>query len=1061
MKTSPVVFVCLSVAGFSPAASVGKVDFARDVQPIFTENCLACHGNDTAKVKGGLRLDRAEFAFKPAKSGDIAIIKGKPDESPLIKRMCTEDEDDLMPPPEKAKRPIRPDEIETLRKWIEQGAEWRSHWAWSTPQRPALPAVKGCVRNPIDNFVLARLEQEGMAASPEASRAALIRRVTLDATGLLPTPEETQAFVNDQSPDAYEKVVDRLLASPRYGEHRARYWLDYVRYADTHGLHFDNYRSIWPYRDYVINAFNSGKPFDAFVREQLAGDLLPDAGVDALVATGFIRCNVTTNEGGTIPEEIQAANVRDRVEAFGAVFMGVTVSCSECHDHKFDPMSMRDFYSLSAFFNNTAERSWDRNIQDPQPVLHIPPAEKRPALDAALKKKSAVEQRIRDRRDDAPKLIAAWMEKGGRPQPVAADGLQLRMRFDEGSGKQIHSRTPAGERCFETAEAPIIWGEDTWLWPGARFEMNTQLAIPDAGDYERDQAFSAGGWVMVRAMPGSNGVPNGALFGRMDHANKDRGWSFEIEGNTVEGRYLVHMISSWPENRITLKTKRQFVRGDWHHVFMTSDGSGKACGVKIYVDGQCQEVTAEGEAVTETVKTAVPFHFGRRHDHHPMRESRYQDFRLYTRCLSDAEVKRLPFEDYAAEIAAKPAAEWTAEQRWVMSETFFRHYDAEMPALTAQLPSLDAEIADASKGGTPTLITRDQPRPAFADILARGAYNVRKERVQPALPHFLPGCDTAKVRDRRDLAEWVLSPANPLTARVVVNRMWQELFGAGLVESADDFGTAGQRPSHPELLDWLAVEFRESGWNVKHVYRLMLTSATYRQSAAATKDIVAKDPKNRLLARGPRYRMDGETLRDIALQSAGLLSAACGGPSVRPYAPDGLWEAVSMPESNTLHYKQDKGDALYRRSLYIFWKRFSPPPNMETFDAPNRELSCVRRARTNTPLQALVSMNDPQNLEASRKLAERTLKEAKCETAARLNHLALIVLARPFTDAERVALEKSQAKFAEHFTKCPDEAKKLLAIGEAPADAALPASELAAWTLSASQVLNLDAAINK
>ncbi len=1048
-------------AGVACAAPSAKVDFARDVQPILTENCLACHGNDTAKVKGGLRLDRAEFAFKPAKSGDVAIIKGKPDESPLIKRMCTEDEDDLMPPTEKAKRAIRPDEIATLRKWIEQGAEWQSHWAWATPQRPAVPPVPGCVRNPIDNFVLARLAAEGITAAPEADRAALIRRASLDATGLLPAPEETQAFVNDQSPDAYEKLVDRLLASPRYGEHRARYWLDYVRYADTHGLHFDNYRSIWPYRDYVIESFNSGKPFDRFVREQLAGDLLPDAGVEALVATGFIRCNVTTNEGGTIPEEIQAANVRDRVEAFGSVFMGVTVSCSECHDHKFDPMNMRDFYSLSAFFNNTAERSWDRNIQDPQPVLHIPAADRRGALDAALKKKSAVEQRMRDRRDEAPQLIAEWMKNGGRPQPVQADALQLRLRFDEGSGREIKSRTPAGERCFETTEAPVIWGEDTWLWPSARFEMNTQLAIPDVGDFERDQPFSAGGWVMVRAMPGSNGVPSGALLARMDHTAKDRGWSLEIEGNTVEGRFLVHLISSWPENRVTVKTKRQFARGDWRHVFFTSDGSGNAGGVKIFVDGVCEEVTPEGEAVTATIKTGVPFHLGRRHDHHPMRETRFQDIRLYSRCLSADEVRRLPFEDYAAEIAAKPAAEWNPEQRWVMSETFFRHYDKDMPALTAQLPALEKEIAEASKGGTPTLVARDQARPAFADVLARGAYNVRKERVQPGLPHFLPGCADVKVRDRRDLAAWVLNPANPLTARVTVNRMWQELFGAGLVESADDFGTAGQKPSHPELLDWLAVEFRESGWNVKHLYRLILTSAAYRQTAAAAKEAVARDPKNRLLARGPRYRMDGEMVRDIALQSAGLLSAQCGGPSVKPYAPGGLWEAVSMPESNTLHYQQDKGDALYRRSLYIFWKRFSPPPNMETFDAPNRELACVRRARTNTPLQALVTMNDPQYLEAARKLAERALKETKAETAARLDHLARIVLARPFADAERAALEKSLTKFTAHFSQCPDEAVKLLAIGEAPADAALPATELAAWTLSASQVLNLDAALNK
>ena len=1038
-------------------AADAKIDFTRDVQPILTENCLACHGNDTKQVKGELRLDRADLAFKPAKSGDVAIIKGKPDESPLIKRICTTDEDDQMPPPKKAKRAITAKEIETLRKWIEQGADFKSHWAWTTPLRPTPPAATGNIRNPIDSFVLAKLAEEGMAPSPDAGKTALIRRVTLDATGLLPTPEETKQFVEDVAPDAYEKLVDRLLASPRYGEHRARYWLDYVRYADTHGLHFDNYR----YRDYVINAFNENKPFDKFVREQVAGDLLPDAGLDAVVATGFIRCNVTTNEGGTIPEEIQAANVRDRVEAFGSVFMGVSVSCSECHDHKFDPMSMKDFYQLSAFFNNTAERSWDRNIKDPQPVVIVPEAQKRAALDEALRKKSTVQSQIRQRRDDASKLISDWLTSGSKPQAVPGEALQWRLRFDEASGNKIHSSVPGCERDVEATVAPLIWGEDTWLWPSARFEMNTKLSIPEAGDFERNQPFSAGGWVMVRAMPGSNGVPNGALFSRMDHENKDRGWSVEIEGSTTEGKFLVYMISEWPKNRIALKTKKSFPRGDWHHVLLTSDGSSKADGVKIFVDGVCEELTCEGDTLTETMKTTVPFHLGRRHDSHAMRETRFQDIRIYGRCLSVEEAGRMAFEDYASEIVKLPMEQWKTEQRWVLAETYFRRHDKVMTDLMAQLPALDSAIAKASEGGTPTLVARDQMRPAFADVLSRGAYNARRERVEPGFPHFLPGADRKQARDRRDLAEWVLAAENPLTARVVVNRMWQEVFGAGLVESSDDFGAAGQRPSHPELLDWLAVEFRESGWNMKEMYRRLLTSATYRQSAAATKEAVAKDPKNRLLARGPRYRMDGEMLRDIALQSGALLSAASGGPSVKPYAPGGLWEAVSMPESNTLHYQQEKGEALYRRSLYTFWKRFSPPPNMETFDAPNRELSCVRRTRTNTPLQALVTMNDPQYLEAARNLAERVLKNTPGDVAARLNKIGEIVLSRAFTDAERKALERTHGTFAAHFTKAPEEAKKLLGIGERAVDAALPANELAAWTLSASQVLNLDSALNK
>jgi hypothetical protein len=1071
------------------------LSFNEHVQPILAEYCYHCHGADAGSRKAGLRLDRAEYAFKPAESGKVAIVPGKPDESPLVARITSTDDKFRMPPPE-AHKTLRPDLIAILRQWVAEGAEYEEHWAFIAPARPALPAVSkenaAWARNPVDRFLAAALEKAGLAPSPEADRRTLIRRVSLDLTGLVPTPAEVEAFVNDRAPDAYEKLVDRLLADPRFGEHRTRYWLDYVRYADTHGLHFDNYRAIWPYRDYVIRAFNANKPFDAFVREQLAGDLLPARSFDELVATGFVRNNMTTNEGGTITEEVFVNQTRDRVEAFGATFLGLTTGCAACHDHKFDPLTQRDHFGLAAFLGNTLEKPWDLNISEPEPVLRLPKPESADTARLVLEKRADLLAKLTPIRAAARERAGAWLAGGARPEPVSSEALELRLRLDEGRGDVVRNTAPdARVKEFKADTNPLIWGENSWLWPSMRMDIFTRIRLGDLGDVEANEGFSAGGWIYLRASPGGGartGTGNGSLLARMGDpsVNKGAGWDLYQEGT----QFIVNLTAEVeppaeaaaepagvinpraeqapkPRRGIQVVTRETYVRDEWHHVFFTYDGSRRAQGVRVYVNGRqvATEIRLNNLGANDSIRTPAQMQLGRRDDHLPMRETRFQDVRFYKRTLSADEALRLPFEDLASEIVARQPdpAEWTTDEAFVVADRFYLgQKDEEAMALAAAVANHDAALAALTAGGEATLIALEKPTPAYADILKRGDYYARQERIEPEVPHFLPPLPEGAPRNRLGLAEWLLHPTHPLFARVTVNRMWAEVFGRALVTSPGDFGIIGERPSHPDLLDWLAVEFRESGWDTKRFYKLLVTSAAYRQTAKVDGDRLAKDPDNRLLSRGPRFRMDAEMLRDNALAVSGLLVAKQGGPSVKPYQPPGIWEEVAMPESNTGVYKPGTGEDLYRRSLYTFWKRASAPPSMETFDATSREVVCTQRARTNTPLQALVTMNDPQWVEAARKLAERAL-HAGATPESRLDFLARTTLARPLAEGEAAILSRGLATFDAHYrdAAASDDVAALLSVGEAPVDPALPPAEVAAWTLVASQFLNLDEFLSK
>jgi len=1079
--------------------------------------------------KAGLRLDLGEYALMKRPGRPDAIVPGHPDRSELIKRIESHDPHYLMPQnPQGEAKPMSAGEIAILKEWIREGAVYRPHWAFEAPKRPPVPPAKSHTdwpRNPIDNFVLAKLDKAGLQPSPEADKATLIRRVTLDLTGLLPTPKEVQAFVSDNSPNAYENLVDNLLARPAFGEQRARYWLDYARYADTYGLHYDNSRDIWPYRDYVIRAFNSNKPFDQFAVEQIAGDMLPAKDLDPLIASGYVRLGESSNEGGTIPEELRFNIARDRTEAYGATFLGLTVGCAVCHDHKFDPTTQKDFYSLSAFFNNIDEKPFNGDRPVWAPVVRIPEPQNRDAYDRVYAQRSELLAQLRTMRGHERDLVREWLaSRKDPPQPVSMDKLLIRLRLDEGSGDMLHNSAPhASPATFKTTIVAPEWGETTWLWPDFRMRSNTRVVLDHSGDFESNQAFSAGGWFMFRSAPYfAIDDTEGAIISKMDTTQHDRGWDLAVR----KGIVTVELVNSSPRDPKDKKhpdakepfdypspqnlTKKELsaykppekkepkkkeekkkeekkpakkeppdttplvairvstvtevpTDGKWRHIFFTYDGSGRASGVKIFIDGNPVATEVESDTLHgETIRTGASMQLGwRTPDANPAKELRYQDIRLYGRTLAPEEVRRLPFEDYVAEIASKPESRWTEDQWHVASEFYLNNIDPSFRAAYAQMHALDARLDQLSVGGDITQVAWDKHTLAYADILERGNYAARMGRVEANTPHFLPPLPAGVPHNRLALARWTVSPENPLTARVTVNRMWYELFGTGIVETTEDFGIMGQRPTNQELLDWLAVEFRDSGWNIKHMYKLMVMSATYRQSAKSTPRQLQKDPRNLLLSHGPRFRMDAEMLRDIALQSGGLLVNHIGGPSVKPYQPPNVWEQVSYPTSDTLIYVQDHGQALYRRSMYTYWKRMASPPNMDAFDAPVRDTVCTRRQRTDTPLQALVTMNDVQWIEASRALAERVIHDAGPKPEARIDQMSEILLAHDPKPQTLAVLENSLDQMEKHYDSNPKAADALVREGESQPRANIPKTELAAWTMIANEMLNLDETLNK
>ena len=1045
--TRVLILVAASTAAYAATASV---DFQKEVRPILSNACFQCHGFDQGSRMAGLRLDVKDGAFAERKTGRV-IVPGDPKASLLWQRVDHENASKRMPPAYSHKS-ITPEQKATLKRWIEQGAPWTEHWAFAAPIRRDPPQVQNqdWPRNPIDRFILAKLEASNLSPAPEADRRTLARRLAFDLTGLPPDPQVVDAFLKDNSPSAYETLVDRFMAMPQWGEHRARFWLDAARYADTHGIHIDNFREMWPYRDWVIRAFNQNKKFDQFTVEQIAGDLLPNRTLDQWVASGFHRCNATTNEGGVIPEEFEAIYAKDRVDTTGTVFLGLTVGCATCHDHKFDPILQKEVYQLAAFFRNTTQKVMDGNIRNTPPIIFVPPA----GEEARWEKLAEDEKRLRgDGRKQARSESLGRFEKWLPSAKLDAAALN-----------------PTNDESFVlTEKLPRAAGVE-WK-SGARgnqleFFAKGKLAVPGVGAFNADKPLTISTWFYLphtrsgqvlasRVMP--RVIPKDKK--EIENLKEERnGWILDLDDTRV--RFT--LIAEENRDRITIRSKDGLKRGTWNHVAVSYDGSRRSDGLKLYIAGEPAEPASSNEwkPLKGSIAHDLPLLLGSTGGDRDFNGGALIDFRILKRAITDEDAALLATWQAFGQARRKPASAWTPEEKAAVATYYRARLDNGARAQSDAYERLAAGKLALERRGGLTHVQVEKPEAPFAHVLYRGMYDQPRDKVTPDVPGVLPPMAAGLPRNRLGLAQWLTAPENPLLSRVTVNRFWQELFGTGIVRTAEDFGSQGEAPSHPELLDWLAVEFRESGWDVKRLFKLIVTSAAYRQQALATPEKIQKDPQNRFLSRGPRFRMDGEAVRDLALATSGLLDAKIGGPSVKPYQPSGIWETVAMDSSDTRFYEQDHGSSLYRRSLYTFWKRSAPPASMDLFNAPTRELCTVRRERTNTPLQALVVMNDPQFVEAARNLAQHAMKTFS-DPDQRLDYMTTRVLSRPFEASERAILKRELKDLLRHYDTHLAEARKLIAVGESKPDPKLSAPEFAAWTMLASNILNLDEALNQ
>ena len=917
-------------------------------------------------------------------------------------------------------------------------AQEGDHWSFAPIARPALPPAPAGVRtsNAIDRFVTARLPEMGLTQAPRAERRTLIRRVTFDLTGLPPTDVQVAEFLADDAPGAYERLVDRLLASEHYGEHVARFWLDAARYGDTHGLHVDNYREMWPYRDWVIDAFNDNLPYDQFLVEQLAGDLLPDPSLDQLVATGFSRCHVTTNEGGSIAEEVYVRNVIDRTSTMGVAMMGLTLGCATCHDHKFDPITQRDFYQLFAFFNSLDGPEMDGNTKNPAPFVRVPTPEQAAELD---------------------KLQREIATTGGQMQQIVQSHggtVELTRPIpDVASGRVFCSSFERQDAETQAAFHGNVSQTDGISGDGALLESDGFVEFAEVGDLKQDKPFTLSVWIRPPS------PATGPVLAKMELKDLEKGYRITLD----EGRLTVLLSGRWPGYAIKLTTFESVVRPNhWNHIAVTYEGRTDVTALALFVDGAgcssyavCDSLKEEG-----SIGVRPPLRLGRVDTDRPWQGLALDEFCIYDRRLREDEVRLLYLRPQAEYLGV--ADPTSPSLRPILREVSAMVSNSEYQQLAQRRDQLQLERQKllTAMATTPVFRQRRHRRPAH--VLVRGYYDLPGELVAPNTPAALPAMDERWPRNRLGLARWLTSEQHPLTARVAVNRFWQQMFGQGLVATSEDFGVQGLPPSHPELLDWLATEFRESRWNVKSLLKTIALSETYQQDSKLAPELAARDPENRWLSRGPRFRLDAEMLRDQAFAVAGLLDRRIGGPSVKPPQPDGLWQAVSFTGSNTARFRADRGtDKVHRRSLYTFWKRTSPPPQMSIMDAPSREACAMRRERTNTPLQALLLMNDPQYMEAARHFAERILQQGPREVEPRLAWAFQQATVRPAEADELKALRSAYHDFWQIYANDPGAAKAVIEIGEVPPDGEIPPAELASWTMVANTILNLDVVVTK
>ena len=1238
--TVVLVCCCLAVLGLS-SVSMGEseptqatVNYNLDVRPILADNCFACHGPDAKTREANLRFDTKAGAFSEP-SGYPVIVPGKPEESELHLRVAS-NVDNYRMPPAGFNKTLTPEQIDVITQWIREGAKWEEHWAFTTPVRPTPPDVKNgdWIRNPIDTFILSRLEKEGLQPASEADKRTLIRRLSFNLTGLPPTREEVHQFLADDSPEAYEKLIETFMAKPEYGEHLARFWLDVARYGDTHGLHLDNYREMWPYRDWVIEAFNKNMPFDQFTIEQLAGDLLPEPTLNQRIATGFNRCHVTTSEGGSIDEEYYVQYAIDRANTTSTVWMGLTVGCAQCHDHKYDPITQKEFYQLYAYFNNITEKAMDGNRKDSPPVVKLPTPEQEAELAAFDEQIAELDTQTKSPIPEVDATQIAWENRMPRWTTLKPTSLYSKggatLEVLEDNSILASGTNPEQEIYEVVAELPPR------KWSAVRLEGLTHESFPKGGvgrsansnvvltdfavfiappeadsdteieaqreESENEHTVDTGAEVEVENTPASEVGVEGetaevdpedpwtrisvvqawadheqalgedGLAGVVANAIDDKpetGWALDRRIENRQAIFLVAAPFGMEGGRVKIRLKHEYdlrqkqlgrfrlaltdaptiyplgakmTLGDWHAAGPFTAAHGNLAFYQVY-EPETKNVNTNDtfEVNGETLKWEKQTHWidGQVHNDIVGENSATYLFRniasvtqqraqLYigsndalkvwmngTEVLSknvqrDAEANQeqlqvqlkpgnntllLKVVNYSGlsgfyfrietdapmipadivEIAEMPRGERAAEKQAQIRDYYRNNVTpdktvnenvkrafADLKARFTDLAEVRQKRNTLDASLTTTLVMEERQEPRGAYVLARGEYQHREEQVYPQTPSVLPTLPEDSLPNRLGFAKWLLLPEHPLTARVAINRFWQNVCGTGIVETAEDFGTQGIPPVHPELLDWLATEFIASGWDVQKMLKLMLTSATYRQSTQVTSEKLERDADNALLSRGPRYRLDAEVVRDNALAVSGLLYTKVGGPSVKPPQPDGLWKAVGFTGSNTDTFVQDTGpDKVYRRSLYTFWKRTAPPPQMNILDAPSREACTIRRERTNTPMQALMLMNDPQFFEAARAFAERAIKEGGETPEARLAYLFEAATARLPKPVEAELLLKTFQAHYQELEADPEAAKALITVGESAPDETLGAVEVAAWTMIANLILNLDEVLNK
>ena len=1045
----------LSLAGL-PAAGADRagqrVEFNRDIRPILSDRCFTCHGPDATNRKTPLRFDSKESFYQDL-GGRFAVVPGKAEESELIRRIATDDPIRRMPPSYGGHEKLSDREIALMRQWVEDGAQWQGHWSFIAPKRPASPRVSDAswARNPIDAFILERLDSEGLQPSPEADRATLIRRVTLDLTGLPPTIPEIDAFLADSSPNAYEKVAERLLQSPRYGERMAIRWLDAARYADTNGYQTDAERYMWRWRDWVINAFNDNMPFDQFTVEQLAGDLLPHPTLDQRIATGFNRNHRGNGEGGIIAAEYAVEYVVDRVDTTSTVWLGITMGCARCHDHKYDPFTQKEFYQFFAYFNNVPERGKAFKYGNSPPFILAPTPEQQGELKkadqdlaAAIADYDALEaERAAAQREWEASLVDSvavdWASRDGLVAHYPLDGNLSGDTPGRKPGTTLHPRLLNGMPRFVEG----VTG------PAADFDGKRFIEVGDIANFGFHDKFTMAAWIYPTSASGS-------ILSRVKErvGGGERGYGMYLK----DGKVQANLVTRWLDDTTRVETAEPLALNRWHHVAATYDGSLLATGVKIYVNGKPVKMHVVVDELNQSFASGEPLRIGVGAGNKNGFQGRIDEVRLYDKALSPDDVAILAARQTVNEIAALPPSERTKAQRDKLERCFLDQYSpANIHKAWLETVNLRQQREELIGGFSTVMVMQEMETPRQSHLLIRGAYDKPGEKVSPAVPAALPPLPEGAPNNRLGFARWLVDRANPLTARVIVNRFWQSYFVTGIVKTVEDFGSQGEWPSHMGLLDWLAVEFMESGWDVKALQKTIVMSAAYRQASKVSPELWKRDPENRLLARGPRVRLPAEAVRDQALAVSGLLVEKIGGPSVKPYQPAGLWSELAGGKG----YERDSGDNLYRRSIYTFWKRAVPPPSMLNFDSAGREACTVRETRTNTPLQALNLMNDVTFVESSRLLAQRMMTEGGSTPEERIAYgYRLVTAHRPRPEASEILLN-SYHHYLDKFQTDRASALLLVSEGEHVRDQALDIAELASCTTVASLILNLDEAITK